>query len=43
MTLDGDTETVNKYDFVVLSYNSSTAPADITGNLFSSCLNTCFR
>ncbi|MDP1293564.1 hypothetical protein Q6296_27445, partial [Klebsiella variicola] len=24
MTLDGDTETVNKYDFVVLSYNSST-------------------
>ncbi|PUB26362.1 hypothetical protein C8J95_11145 [Elizabethkingia sp. YR214] len=30
MSLDGDTEMVHKYDFVVLSYNSSTAPADIT-------------
>jgi hypothetical protein len=38
MTLDGDTETVNKYDFIVLSYNSSTAPADITGNFSAAVL-----
>ena len=35
MALDGDTETVNKYDFVVLSHaNSSVAPADMTSSYF---------
>lgn len=38
MALDGDTETVNKYDFVVLSYNSSVAPADVTGNISAASL-----
>ncbi|HFI4795306.1 TPA: hypothetical protein ACGQK4_001014 [Elizabethkingia anophelis] len=38
MMLDGDNETVNKYDFVVLSYNSSTAPADVTGSISTATL-----
>ncbi|OPC69039.1 hypothetical protein [Elizabethkingia occulta] len=38
MTLDGDTEAVNKYNFVVLSYNSSTAPADVAGSLSTAVL-----
>ena len=38
MMLDGDDETINKYDFVVLSYNSSTAPADVTGSISTATL-----
>ncbi|OPB84778.1 hypothetical protein [Elizabethkingia ursingii] len=40
MMLDGDTEALNKYDFVVLSYNSSTAPADVTGNISTASLSS---
>lgn len=40
MMLDGDTEALNKYDFVVLSYNSSTAPADVTGNVSTASLSS---
>ncbi|OPC06190.1 hypothetical protein BAS09_00940 [Elizabethkingia ursingii] len=40
MMLDGDDETINKYDFVVLSYNSSTAPADVTGNVSTASLSS---
>lgn len=38
MMLDGDTEATNKYDFVVLSYNNSTAPADVTGSISTATL-----
>ncbi|GJN58517.1 hypothetical protein ELAN_20720 [Elizabethkingia anophelis] len=38
MMLDGDTEATNKYDFVVLSYNNSTAPGDVTGSISTATL-----
>ena len=38
MMLDGDDETINKYDFVVLSYNNSTAPGDVTGSISTATL-----
>lgn len=38
MMLDGDTEATNKYDFVVLSYNNSTAPADVPGSISTATL-----
>ncbi len=40
MMLNGDNETINKYDFVALSYNSATAPADVTGTLSSASLGS---